>query len=400
MNKTRFLRFSVVTLVGLLLASFQGQSFASKTTAPLTTKAAKPAVAGRDYTNMYSIDPPGKSGVRIGVLAIREDGSAIISSNPPGVHGNLIAQSQLGIQNGKRRTWFPIQTGSKARQIFEAVTSGKSVVWGETKSTQASLDWRLFSIPAGQHVPKVLANSFDLLKTDDIPWPPGMRMLATDGINVWWEMVYPTSKTSFGWGAQIMVRDIGARKPMKKVVDRAKLPTSIAKGLIYVRSKDVDPSMASNRYEIRLLKNGVDTLINSGPLAKDEYISSLCASDTLLAWAIGSMTISRLEPNVGPDGHLHVMTLATKVQRIVTLNDSASGSNLGCGTNFVAWGNGSARGDAGQYVLDVPSGKILKLGSALGLSEVLVAGNILAWPLPTKSAQEAPIWRVVKWHAV
>lgn len=400
MKKTRFLRFGVITLVGLLLASFQGQSFASKTNASLSTKGAKPAVAGRDYTTMYTVDPHGKSGASLGVLAIREDGSAVISNNPPGVHGNMIAQGQVGIQTGKSRTWFPLQTGSKPRQIFEAAAHGNSVVWGETRSTNPSLDWRLFAATTGQKALKVLADSFDLLKTDDIPWPPGVRMLTTDGLDVWWVMVYPSPKSAFVWGARIMVRDVGARKPLKIAVDKAKLPSAIARGLIYFRSKDVAPNMASNRYEIRLLKNGVDTLITAGSLAKDEHIFSSCASDTLLAWAVGSVSTSRLNPNVAPDGHLHVMTLATKVQRIVTLNDSASGSSLGCGTNFVAWGNGSGMGDPGQYVLNVPSGKIWKLGSFQGLSAVRVAGNILTWALPLESRDKTAPWRVVKWHGV
>ncbi len=399
MNKTRVLRIGVVAVVGLLLASFQGQSVASKLTLPLTTKGAQPAVAGRDFMTMYTVDPHGKSGASVGVLAIRDDGSAVISNNPPGVHGNLIAQAQVGIQIGKSRTWFPIQTGSKPRQTVEAVAGGKSVVWGETKSTDMSLDWRLFSETAGQNPPKALGDSFDLMKIDEMRYPPGVRMLATDGSNVWWVMVYPNLKSPNEWGAKIMVRDIGARRPLKIAVDRAKLPSAIAGGLIYVRSKDVDPSMPFNRYEIRIVKDGVDTLITAGSLAKDDQIFSSCASNTLLAWAIGSMRVSRLNPNVGPDGQLHVMTLATKAQRIVTLSDSASGSSLGCGTNFVAWGNGSGRGDPGQYVLDVPSGKIWKLGSAFGLSDVLDAGNILAWALPIPSGETAP-WLVVKWHAV
>lgn len=400
MNKTRSFRFGVISLVGLLLASFQGQSVASKITVPLTTKGAQLAVAGRDYTTLYTFDPHGKSGSRVGPLAIREDGSAVISNNPPGVHGNLIAQGQVGIQTGKSRTWFLLQTGSKPRQIFEAAAHGNSVVWGETPSTDMSLDWRLFSVTAGQRVPKLIADSFDLMKTSKIPYPPGVQMLATDGSNVWWVMVYPTSKSPTGWGARIMVRDIGARKPLKIAVDKAKLPSAIARGLIYFRSKDVAPNMASNRYEIRLLKNGVDTLITAGSLAKDEHIFSSCASDTLLAWAVGSVSTSRLNPNVASDGHLHVMTLATKVQRIVTLNDSASGSSLGCGTNFVAWGNGSGMGDPGQYVLNVPSGKIWKLGSFQGLSAVRVAGNILTWALPLESRDKTAPWRVVKWHGV
>ncbi len=401
MKKTRFLRFGVITVFGLLLASFQGQSFASKIVIPLSTKNAQPAMAGRDYTTLYTMDSPGngKSGASVGPLAIRKNGSAVISNNPPGVHGNLIEQGQVGIQIGTTRTWFPIQTGSKPRQVFEAVTTGKSVFWGETPNTDMGLDWRLFAVTAGQRVPKLIADSFDLLKTTESRYPPGMQMLATDGSNVWWVMAYPNSKSANGWGAKIMVRDIGARRPLKIAVDEAMMPTAIARGLIYARSNDVDPSMKSSRYEIRLLKNGVDTLISSGLLTKDQHISSLCASDTLLAWGVGSVSTARLNPNGEPYGHLRVMTLATKAQRIISLDSSALGLSLGCGTNFVAWGNGSGSGDSGQYVMNVPSGKIWKLGSLTGLSAVLVAGNILAWALPIPSGKTAP-WRVVKWHGL
>ena len=399
MKKTRFLSFGVITLAGLLLASCQGQSSASKTVLPLTTKNAQPAVAGRDYMTLYKFDPRGVSGARVGPMAFREDGSAVIDNVPLAGPGEFLTQSQIGIQSGKTRTWFPIQTGSKPWQAFEAVTSGKSVFWGETTSTDMSLDWRLFSVTAAQPVPKLIADSFDLLKAKEIPYPPGYRMLATDGSNVWWVMVYPNSKSANGWGARIMVRDIGARKPLMIVVDQAMMPTAIAKGLVYVRSKDVAPSMSFSRYEIRLLKNGVDTLITSGLLTKGEHISSLCASDTLLAWGVGAVSTSSTNFTGEPYGHLHLMTLATKVQRVVSLSNSAVGISLGCGTDFVAWGNGSGSGDAGQYVLNVPSGKIWKLGSLTGLSAVLVAGNILAWALPIPSGKTAP-WRVVKWHAV
>lgn len=400
MNKTRILRFGVIALVGLLLVSIQGQSVASKLTLPLTTKGAQPAVAGRDYTSLYKFDPHGVSGARVAPLAFREDGSAVIDNVPLAGPGEFLTQSQVGIQSGKTRTWFPIQTGSKPRQAFEAVAHGTTVVWAETTSTDMSLDWRLFSMTAGQKVPTLLGDSFDLLKIDEIPYPPGVRMLATDGVNAWWVMVYPTSKSPTGWGARIVVRDIAARKPLKTAVDKAMFPVAISSGLIYVRSKDVDPTMTSSRYEIRLLKNGVDTLITSGLLTKGEHISSLCASDTLLAWGVGAVSTSRINFTGEPYGHLHLMTLATKVQRVVSLSNSAVGLSLGCGTDFVAWGNGSGSGDPGQYVLNVPSGKIWKLGSLLGLSAVDVAGDVLAWALPLESGSKTAPWRVVKWHGV
>lgn len=256
----------------------------------------------------------------------------------------------------------------------------------------------MYSGTIGKPRPLLLADSFSLLKTDQIPYPPGVTTLSSDGVNAWWVMVYPTKKAPRGWGVRIMVRDIRGRTPLQIAVDRAMLPVSTVRGLVYVRSKNIDPSMTSNHYEIRLFKNGFDTLLSSGPLIKDEAVLSICASNTLLAWAVHSPSTTLRNAAVITGSQLHVMTLATKVQRLVNLEDDAWGLSLGCGTNFVAWGNGSGNGDPGQYVLSVPSGKIFKLGSMRGISMVHVAGDILAWPLPAKSAQVIPPWRVTKWH--
>ena len=196
-------------------------------------------------------------------------------------------------------------------------------------------------------------------------------------------ITYPT-KSQRGWGARIMVRDLAGREPLTTAVDKAKNPVATVGGIAYVRSNDVDPSMSANRYEIRLRHAGTDTLITSGPLAKGEQVSTMGASDTLLAWAVHSAggTAQHPEPLVG--GRLHV--------------DQAGGLSLGCGNTFIAWGNGSGNGDPGQYVLDVSSNKIWKLGELRGISMVLAAGSMLAWALPPKSAQEAAPWRVTMWH--
>jgi len=401
-------RFTAAALVGLVMTGCQGASgteamggVASTKSGTLTTQSAQIPVVGRDYTTLYTVEPHGKSGARVGVATIRDDGSAVIENVPLAGPGEFLTQSQVGIQRGQSRTWFAPQTGSQPRQAIQFAAHGQSIVWLETKSTDLFYqDWKAYAARVGQRQPTLLADSFALTKTDAIPYPPGVTTLSTDGVNAWWVMVYPTKKAPRGWGARIMVRDVGAHGPLKIAVDRAMLPTAIPQGLIYVREKMVDPGMTSNQYQIRLLKGGVDALISPGSLIKDESVLSICASKTVLAWAVHSPSTTRQNPGISTGGRLHVMTLATKVQRIVTLDDAAWGLSLGCGTTFVAWGNGSGNGDPGQYVLSVASGKIWKLGSSRGISVVHVASDILAWTLPPKSAQEAAPWKVVKWHGV
>lgn len=273
------------------------------------------------------------------------------------------------------------------------------MVWIETKSTDLFfLDWKVFAARVGQGRPILLGDSFDLTKTDEVPPPPGVVYITTDGVHAWWMMTYPT-KSQRGFGARIMVRDIAGQEPLSVAVDKAKLPAATGGGVAYVRSTDVDPAVPANRYDIRLRRPGADTLVTSGPLAKGEQVSTMCASDTLLAWAVRS-------PEAPPDnppehstgGRLHVMTLATKAQHTIELDDDAWSLDLGCGDTFVAWGNGSGNGDPGQYVVDVPSGKLWKLGESPGISAVRAVGTMLGWALPPKTMQEAAPWRVTKWH--
>lgn len=396
----RTVRFAAAALVALTLSACQSNSTSLNSSQLLTTRAAKTAIEGRDYTTLYTINPHGKSGARVGVLAIRDDGSTVIDNVPLAAPGEFLTQSQVGIQRDQSRTWFPPQTGSQPRQAYEAVAHGESIVWLETKSTDLFyLDWKMYAARVGQRQPTLLADSFDLLKSDEIPPPPGVKTLTTDGVHAWWTMVYRV-KTQRGWDARIMVRDLAGRKALTVAVDKAKLPAATAGGVAYVRSRDVDSSMPANRYEIRLLNAGTDTLITSGPLAKEEQVSTICASDTLLAWAVRSPSPPRENPAALTRGSLHVMMLATKVQRTIKLDDDAGGLSLGCGKTFIAWGNGSGNGDPSQYVFDVRTNKIWKLGELRGISAVLVSGTMLAWALSPKSAQEAAPWRVTKWHGV
>jgi len=365
---------------------------------PLTTGAAQTAVEGRDYTTLYTVDPHGSSGARVGVRAIRNDGSAVIVNSPAPGPGEFLTQSQVGIQTGQSRMWFPAQTSEQPRQAIAAAAHGRYVVWVETKSTDLFFqDWKVFAARVGQGQPILLGDSFDLTKTDEVPPPPGVEIITTDGVHAWWMMTYPT-KSPRGFGARIMVRDIAGQEPLSVAVDKAKLPAATDGGVAYVRSTDVDPAVPANRYDIRLRRAGADTLVTSGPLAKGEQGSTMCASDTLLAWAVRSPETSAENPDAWTSGHLHVMTLATKAQHTIELDDNTWSLDLSCGDTFVAWGNGSGNGDPGQYVVDVPSGKLWKLGESPGISAVRAVGTMLAWTLPPKSAQEAAPWRVTKWH--
>jgi len=411
-------RLAALALASLMLTACQGSSetpaaptvgatstsprvTGASDSGPLATRGAPTAVEGRDYTTLYTVDPRGSAGARVGVRAIREDGSAVIFNSPPPASGELIAQSQAGIQTVKSRTWLAPQTGAQPRQDAYAAADGQSFVWLETKSTDLFyLDWKVFAARPGQAKPTLLGDSFDLTKTDKIPPPPGVKVITTDGVHAWWTMTHQTGQKDVAWGVRIMVRDIAGREPLTTAVEKAKLPAATGGGIAYVRSRDVDPGAPANRYDIRLRQAGADTLVTSGQLVKDEQVSTMCASDSLLAWAVRSAEAPAEAPaSASPLGRLHVIDLATKAKWTIALDDSAGSLDLSCGDTFVAWGNGSGNGDPAQYAFDVPSGKLWKLGESPGISVVHAAGAMLGWTLPPVSAQDPAPIRITKWHA-
>ncbi|OIQ82937.1 hypothetical protein GALL_352680 [mine drainage metagenome] len=410
----RTVRFTAVVLTGLTLTACQSNietplSVAPSNTTPtssstslnnnglMSTRTAQTALEGRNYTTLYTVDPRGKSGASVAVIAIGVDGTAVIVNNWPTPPSSLlIGQAQVGIQIGQSRKWFPIQTGSPPRGVSDAAIHGQSVVWVEaTQAMRPSTDLKVFAVHVGQPHPNLLSDAQDLAKSDVIPVSLGGKFITTDGVHAWWLRTYPM-KGPRGWGARIMVRDLAAHEPIATAVDGAKNPAATAEGLLYVRSNDVDSKMSANRYEIRLRQAKADTLITSGQLFMREQVSTMCASDTLLAWAVRSPNPPASNPEDQMGGQLHVMVLATKVQKIIQLDDPAWGLDLSCGNTFVAWGNGSGNGDPGQYVFDVSSNKIWKLGEHPGLSAVLATGSMLAWALPLESSKAAP-WRITKW---
>jgi len=406
----RSVGFAAYALIGLTLAACQSDigsapatpSSTTKTSATgsgmLTTRTAPAAVEGREFATLYNFDPQGKHGARVGLLAIRRDGSAVIVNSPPGVDVETIAQSQVGVQTGQHRKWFPIQSGSRPREASDAATYGQTIVWVETtQAMRASPDLKVFAVRSGQERPTLLSKSLDLSKSDVIPMSPGGNFITTDGVHVWWVRTYPTKDPS-GWGSQILVRDIAGRGPLAVAIERAKNPVAAKAGLVYLRSPDVDPKMPANRYELRLHQGTTDTMLVAGDLVEGEPSSTICASETFIAWAVNSAGTSSENMQAPADGRLHVLSLASKVQQVIELGDNAGGLSLACGNTFVAWGNGSGNGDPGQYVFDIPSSKIWKLGELRGYSAVQAAGSILAWALPPKSTQDAVSWRVTKWQ--
>jgi hypothetical protein len=110
---------------------------------------------------------------------------------------------------------------------FAAAAHGQSVIWVDAKSADLfDQDWKVYAARVGQSKPALLGDSLAMTKTDEVPPPPGVTILTTDGAQTWWTMTYQTKSQRLSWGARIMVRDLAGREPLTTAVDKAKLPAA------------------------------------------------------------------------------------------------------------------------------------------------------------------------------
>lgn len=323
------------------------------------------------------------------VLAISSTGQALVSVNPPPTGGALIGQARLElVTNGKARRLPTTARGDRPRQAFEgAVPAASSAVWTETRSTDLfDVDWSVFGWSNG--TVRTLATSDAFVKGH--PLPPaagGEHLLAATDTEVWWAYTTPGTNRR---RTDIATVDTAGKQPPRTVVRGGELPTAHAQlGLVYVR--DPQSTLDGSSYEIHALKDGRDRTLGEGKLSQGEFVSAMCAGAEVLAWAVAAE-----QDDLG--GKLVVMDWRNATTRTVQLHDSARSTSLGCGDDFVAWGNGSGGGDPSQYLLAAGADSLVKLGESPGVSIVRAAGRYVAWTLPPKSARESAPTRVVRWN--
>lgn len=390
-------------LAGLLVAGCQGESAqpAPLSTsrgpstptgslagaAELSTDLARKPRAG-ELTVLTTLR--GMSGTtRNGVLALSPDGHALVGVNPPPLQGGLIAQARMQVMSGGKRSWLPA-TPKEAlpRQAFDgAMPNDATAAWLETRSTDLfDVDWKVFGWSHGQV--RLLADSDTFAKGH--PLPPaagGDHLMASDGKSVWWSFRKAGSELPIA--TNIATADLAGTSAPRVVVKGADLPTVDPRGgLVYVRDPYTAPHSVG--YDIHLLRGTRDEIVYHGPVGDVGFISELCVGPDVVAWAIP------VESDDG--GTIKMLNRSTRDVQTIRLRDSARGTELVCGDDFVAWGNGSGNGDAGQYLWSLKSASPVKLGEAFGVSRVKAAGHYVAWTLPPTSPQASADTRLARWN--
>ncbi|MFG2330315.1 hypothetical protein ACGFMM_11880 [Streptomyces sp. NPDC048604] len=395
----------VALLVGLVACTGEGGSrddagaTRPPTTAPTTpfgvssaldTQKAGTATAGRQY-RPGSVSPAHASGGRtLTVLDVTSGGGLVAAANPAPKTGDgtvTIGQSEMGLQRGAGFAPFPKARrtcSDRPRQAVYADERDGVVVWTESASTNLYVfDWCVFAYTPKTGTTTLLGDSAAVSHGKDMPEAPGSSAPSIGDGKAYWATAYPTTgKREFG--VRVVAQALNGGGEPATVADGAKLPRAAGKDLYYVRSADVSPDFPKDRYEIRrVTPDGEDALVTGGPLPTGREITALTVAGDHVSWVVAA-----------PEQQTATLyALDTRTKKAVTfaLGHAAPATMFLRSTpQFLAWGNGSAAGDAGQYVYDFAHGRLWRLGTEDGFSVVYAKGSYLAWSkLPTAPTEEA-----------
>lgn len=271
---------------------------------------------------------------------------------------------------------------SRATQVTALSHNGRHRVWVETSSTRMdAFDWRVWSSDGSGRT--LLGDSRRL--TDSVARAVGETRPVIAGSTAYWAA---TDGRGSDVRQVVLGRDLDGRGEVRRLKD-VELPASDGAHLLVLSSPrsqgradggpahvlSVDPETGSS--------NRVLTI----PLDDGEQVNALAATPTHLSWVVA-----------GDDGRssLVVHDRATGDEQAVELHQPGLPTmSLQLTDTFAVWGNGSAPGDAGQYLLDLDDHDIWRLGDLPGLSVVHASDDTVAWAVEDEHGDVE--YRVARW---
>ncbi|MEV0902321.1 hypothetical protein [Actinoplanes sp. NPDC049802] len=328
-------------------------------------------------------------------LAVTAAGELVVAMSPPAKTGNetvAIGQSRVGLWNGSGFHPFPLPAGygGPPRQTAGGTERDGVAVWAETASTDLyRFDWRVYAYDAATGRTRLLGDSAAMAPKAWLPLGPGNGEPVIGDRTAYWSTTYPTEDER-EFGMRVMKRPVTGEGTLDVAVDQAKFPAAAGSDLYYVRSHDVAPRFPEGRYEIRrLTPAGDDQAVAAGPLGAEQEVSKLVAEGERLAWVVSSPSDERstLYLRDSADNEAVAFPLEHAAPWTMYVNLTSS---------LLTWSNGSASGDAGQYVYELSGQRLWRLGTVDGHSIVHGSGNAVAWSelsADNVSAYHTAIWK-------
>ena len=306
-------------------------------------------------------------------LDIAADGTALMSIGPQDT-GTELQQKRLELWTTTGSTSV-VADGKSTRQGAVAQTiaadlCGGTPVWADAHGTEVgTADWRAWSLPKGRSKPVQLGDSSRF----GTEWS-GPDAITTDATTAYWAL----SRTGPQRKSMIVSRPLDGSKKLTVVAKDGKLPVALPDRLLYVT--DTGPA---DRFQIRQVKAGKDTLVRDATIPKGSELTAFTAGSNWLIWVVRHTPTEQEEDEGVARSTMTIWPTSWPNPMIVHLHGDGT-SALHLSENLLVWGNGSGSGDAGMYLLDLAPRTIYKLGELEGGSNATVCGTSVSWTLPGK----------------
>ncbi len=391
-------------------------------TRTLTVAAARPAGAHLAGLGRAPMGDP-KTDWRVSTLDLLDDGRALAVRTPPFVDaeddlGMVIQPSTIGFASGGRYTAIA-KSGREAsgtmkgrnRQIFGATSNGRDVVWVETPSTDLGLiEWSIRSYQASTGTVREIAHSPVLSHGDryvDIDSGTYPRIL---GAYAYWATAVskssrPDPARVKDWGFAIERARLDGRGKVQTVATQAAY-VAVADGALFYATR-IGAGKAFRGYVLhrRAGGDGPDEPLVRGTVNPGSTLANLAAGSGQLVWTVNTPDYdSSFAQGRSTPGRIYLLDLATRqVTQIVTADDAGPNSSFAFGPGRVLWGNGSGNGDPSEYVLELGTGQIFRLGAQRGYSVVYAerTGSKIIWydGCPTATEQDRTCSVTADWKS-
>lgn len=256
------------------------------------------------------------------------------------------------------------------RQSAHHDAHGDALAWMETTSVDlVDLDWRIVTSQPGGEA-HVVADWSDI--TSESPPLVGAEVVPSlgDGWVAWNAPVPVEGEGSFGSGMRqsVMVAEVDGAN--RRTLDLwAATHTADGRSLYVAVDALHGPGAPPGMYQIvRVMPGSSDVAspVVTGPMAEGASVSAVAADGDALAWVV--------VPPSGP-----ALLYAQEGDRRVVLPFPGAGGSaaLSVSDGRIGWGDGSG-GEGTQYLLDLRTSTLLRLGTSPGFSQVAVAGDLVA----------------------
>ena len=314
-----------------------------------------------------------------GLNAVTASGDFLGTTSPMPATGGpdgivMYPETLIVVDSSGSVTALSMPQSDVAYQATVATSGGGTYVWRETTSTNLFWeDYRILAVKSGETALTVVADSADTTPEGTVlPMLPDVeRSLATDGENVYWTAATPVDAEGGFYSTVLNAHAADGSGPTRVLAENVVFPVMMGDKLLAVRYPGFDPDATEGLFEVVEVDthSGGVTPFVSFEVSDTAVLVDLCATPEYLALAVSK----RIQIRYASD----IDTIATYVRV------HGNGTRLGCGDSFLAWGNGSGSGDAGEYLLDLENNDIYKLGSLEGGSNVMAAGDYFAWTKKT-----------------